>query len=101
MALLVDEFGWRQTLVITACVIFVVGLPLALVLRTNPQRYGLLPDGEEGTSTAAGPSAADVVAMDERGMEVGEALRTLSFYLVTFAFYVELVLLGRTPSAAH
>jgi MFS family permease len=44
---LLDLYGWRITLVIIAIGTWLVCLPLALILRHRPEKYNLLPDGEE------------------------------------------------------
>ncbi|UCH51248.1 MAG: MFS transporter [Chloroflexota bacterium] len=43
--LLIDTYDWRTTLVILALGIWVMGIPLALIIRDKPEQYGYLPDG--------------------------------------------------------
>ena len=43
--LLIDTYDWRTTLIILAVGIWVIGIPLALVIRDKPEQYGYLPDG--------------------------------------------------------
>ena len=80
LAFLITTVGWRETLVITSLVTLVCGIPLSLVLRDNPEQYGLRPDGdpapEEGTPDVAGSSG---------GFTVREALRSKDFYLLALA----------------
>ena len=92
LAITVSALGWRETLVIAAAVIFSCGIPLALVLRTHPEPYGYLPDGERLETETSGPTtAARGVRSPARavgsgtGMSVGEALRTPAFYLLALA----------------
>ena len=92
MAVLVVTFGWRETLSIAAVVIFAVGIPLAMVIRTRPEPYGYLPDGEghqamnlEPASLASGVQPSHRQAISGTGMTVGEALRTPTFYLLAWA----------------
>jgi sugar phosphate permease len=42
---LIDVYDWRTTLIILALGIWVIGIPLALVIRDKPEQYGYLPDG--------------------------------------------------------
>lgn len=42
----VDAYGWRTALVILGVGMWIVGVPLALVVRDSPEPYGYLPDGE-------------------------------------------------------
>jgi len=44
---LIDACGWRTAMVILGLEMLVVGLPLSLVLRHQPESYGYLPDGDE------------------------------------------------------
>lgn len=41
----VDLYGWRTALLILGISIWLVGVPLALVVRDSPEKYGLAPDG--------------------------------------------------------
>ena len=45
VSLLIDIYDWRTTLIILALGIWVIGIPLALVIRDKPEQYGYLPDG--------------------------------------------------------
>ena len=49
---LVDAYGWRTTAFLSGVGIFLIVIPLSTMLRHAPERYGLLPDGDE-------PSPAD------------------------------------------
>ena len=77
----VTAVGWRSTLIITAIVILVVGIPLASVLRDGPEQYGLRPDGDP---PAAG-GADDASDQTAGGLTVAQALRTPAFYLLALA----------------
>ncbi|MFC2033840.1 MFS transporter [Chloroflexota bacterium] len=49
---LINQYGWRDTLVISGVIMIIVGVPTGLVLRHRPEPYGYLPDGiTENTST--------------------------------------------------
>ena len=45
ISLLIDIYDWRTSLIILALGIWVIGIPLALVIRDKPEQYGYLPDG--------------------------------------------------------
>jgi sugar phosphate permease len=47
---LLHTYDWRTTLVILTVGMWLVGLPLALVLRHRPEKYGLQPDGDASYS---------------------------------------------------
>lgn len=98
IAALMAAFGWRETLVILAVILLVVGIPLAMVIRPTPEAYGLLPDGEVDGSADDGASGGGHGHGRKRGgsmsgMEVKEAIRTPAFYL--------LVLTGAVHGFAH
>ena len=80
LVFLIAEIGWRGALVVSACVILAVGLPMAFVLRDRPEPYGMRPDGADpGAPPEAGPVAST------SGMSLREALRTPAFYLLAAA----------------
>ena len=78
VALLVTHIGWRETLLLAAVVVFVPGIPLAMVLRDRPEPYGYAMDGD-----APAPAGADAPPPEASGMSVGEGLRTPTFYLLS------------------
>ena len=84
------EFGWRPTAFGTGIAVLVIGLPLAQVMRTRPEDYGLLPDGaskdNRGAASAALPSYASNV-----DFTVGEAMRDRSFWLVSTGHAMALI----------
>ncbi len=43
---LIDIYGWRAALVILASGMWLVGIPLAFVIRDKPEQYGYFPDGD-------------------------------------------------------
>ncbi len=92
LAALIGAFGWRETLIIAAAAVFTFGIPLAMVLRSRPEAYGYLPDGEriEKEHTTVGypgiqaqPTAK--AASLSTGMTVSQALRTPAFYLLALS----------------
>jgi nitrate/nitrite transporter NarK len=42
---LISIYDWRTTLIILALGMWIIGIPLALVIRDKPEQYGYLPDG--------------------------------------------------------
>ena len=92
LAEVIVAFGWRNAMVLAGVTIWVVGLPLALVVRHRPQDYGYLPDGarpeqlpEEAPEAATGAArvgaAAPALAFSPR-----QALRTLAFWSIALMF---------------
>ena len=84
---LVQSFGWRDTMVIAAFGLWVLAVPVVLVVRDWPESVGLHPDGDAappGVSAAEGGSGPG--AQDERGFTVREVLHMRTFWLLVIAF---------------
>jgi len=47
---LIDSYGWRSAMVIQGIGIWILGIPLALLIRNRPEDVGQLPDGLSPTS---------------------------------------------------
>jgi MFS family permease len=45
LAWLISDLGWRGTAVVSGLLIWLLGLPLAAVMRGRPEEYGMTPDG--------------------------------------------------------
>jgi sugar phosphate permease len=43
---LIDAYGWRATVVVLGVGVWITCIPLALLIRDRPEKYGLRPDGE-------------------------------------------------------
>ena len=72
----IAAFGWRETLVILACVQLLIALPLhAIVVRRHPEDLGLHPDGAE--------TAGDWTP--HSGTEFARAARRMPFWVLTGA----------------
>lgn len=91
---LIDQVGWRQTLVILGVGLWAICLPLILIfVRRRPQDYGLLPDGDDpaqgGSLVEAAPVSgheAEVpVSFGEVEFTWRQALRTPAFWLLVTA----------------
>jgi MFS family permease len=80
-------YGWRQTAFVSGIIILVAGLPLTQVMRTNPEQYGLHPDGVATADLIAEPDEATGPARDVAtrvDFTAREALRTRAFWLISF-----------------
>jgi len=73
VGLFVDSFGWRSAWLLTGVVMFVVMVPIATLVRRQPEDVGLLPDG----AVVEAPSAAARAAPSgDVSFTVGQALRS-------------------------
>lgn len=69
----IAALGWRQTYALLGLGVAAVMLPVGgLFLRSHPERYGLLPDGD-----------VVLVAEPERSVTLAEARRTSTFWALT------------------
>lgn len=93
------HFGWRMSAVITGFLVWAVGIPGFLLLRRQPEPFGLLPDGElpQPTTTPGGSHAHTVI--EEHDFTMREALHTRSFWLL--AIGQALVGLGTGAVGVH
>ncbi len=86
LQVLIDRFGWRETLIIMLPVVLAIGIPLSLVVRHRPEPYGMTPDGEkladDPPAKVAEKSAAPVAARSAEGMTIKECLKTRTFWLL-------------------
>jgi MFS family permease len=47
---LIPSYGWRQSFIILGVITFILVIPLAQLIKYSPQRLGLKPYGEGGTT---------------------------------------------------
>ena len=80
--------GWRQTALLSGFAIWAIGIPMSLLLRHRPEKYGYLPDGDRPASTLserakgdASPVAA-ATELAEDSFSAREALKTRTFWLI-------------------
>jgi len=96
VAWIVSTQGWRTAVMIIGIGMWVVGLPLAMVIRHRPEHHGLLPDGDK----ASGGAAADTAAITQRNdlsasdFTVKEALVTVTFWLLIVAMVLRAFVTG-------
>jgi sugar phosphate permease len=85
--LLINEYGWRSTYIALAVLLLtLVVLPTAILLRRQPEDFGLLPDGASMPAAATDekrPRSSDE-ATGEVSWTLQEALRTPSLWLIAF-----------------
>lgn len=82
LAGLLGWLDWRQTMLVVAVTILVVGVPLALVIRDYPKELGMTPDGATAALVNGGTRGG---AQADSGMEVRESLKVPAFYLIGLA----------------
>ena len=88
VAILNGWLGWRSALILLGIGMLVVGIPLGMVARSRPEKYGLLPDGDTHPRTDESQSASWQSAGygHSDGMTVAEAVATREFWLLMVLF---------------
>ena len=81
--------GWRVTALASGFVIWLIGIPLALLVRHKPEQYGYLPDGDRAASSEGRleehPTASPALqskAQENDSFSTREALNARSFWLI-------------------
>ena len=87
----ITSYGWRPTAVVSGVLVWLIGIPAAMVLRHKPEQYGYLPDGrrEVFSSQYDAPEPNSGSAPATQGMPADdsftarEAMRTSAFWMIS------------------
>ena len=95
IALSLTSLGWRATALWGGFLIISIGVPISAVLRREPERYGYAPDGDklevkENENTSSSNDSGKYLV----GFTVWEAMRTRSFWLLSFGHALSLMTVG-------
>lgn len=93
MAMLESAVGWRSAVRLLGLGVCLIGAPLALVVRSDPRRYGCLPDGdppEQHRPDKKVPDPANAGGIDS-GLTVGQAVRTRGFWLLLLVLGLQFI----------
>ncbi len=85
----VASFGWRDAFVVMAILFWVLMIPAALLMRSSPEDYGLLPDGpaKAGLGDERNRRDQERVRSDFDGSFTRrQAVHTWAFWLLMVAF---------------
>jgi sugar phosphate permease len=81
--------GWRPTALVSGLVIWLIGIPCALLLRQRPEKYGYLPDGDkpapakaEKQEAQATESVPEAAVQDDDSFTIKEAIKTRAWWLI-------------------
>ena len=87
MTRVVDVWGWREGYAILAAAVLVLAAPVALIMRRQPEDYGLLPDGQREDGAGVSLADSEAVRLDRLNSYTRrEALRTRAIWLLTLSF---------------
>ncbi len=78
---LVDAYGWRSALVFLGLGMWILGIPMALIVRDSPEQYGCLPDG----ASSDGPVIRDDSQAVGSLMTIWEMLKDRSLLCLNLA----------------
>ena len=84
LSYLILNFGWRTGALFAGIIILLVAWPAGLRIHRNPEAFGLLPDGKK-IAAEAEPTSPKSPQINIKDFAVGEALRTLTFWLLFLA----------------
>ncbi|MFC1977394.1 MFS transporter [Chloroflexota bacterium] len=81
LVLVQDHMGWQTSAIGSGLFVWAVGFPCSQLLRTRPEPYGLLPDGDiPGTPSA--DEAIERYASVEYDFTLREAIHTTAFWFL-------------------
>ena len=83
---LIEVYHWRFTLILLGLGMWILGIPLAFIIRNTPEQYGCLPDGKS-VQTAPKETQSPEVTMTFR-----EALRQKSFLYLSLVEFIRLMI---------
>jgi OFA family oxalate/formate antiporter-like MFS transporter len=87
MVSVVDRVGWRDAWLILAAGAFVLVFPVALIMRRQPEDYGLAPDGARGGDGEREVASRARAAADfANSFTRAQAIRTPAMWLLVVAF---------------
>ena len=86
LVFLQTTLGWRHSATWTGIAVIAIGVPCSMLLRTRPEDFGQLPDGD---APGAQVRPAGKVAFDvEHSFTLRQAVRTRAFWLLAFGWSV-------------
>ena len=87
VAVIEEWVGWRVAMILLGVGVWVVGIPLSLLARSFPEKYGYLPDGD----TRGGEYEDEYEDEDFEGIGVAEAVKTRDFWVITVLFGAQFI----------
>jgi MFS family permease len=80
LAWAVLNIGWRPTTISIGIIVIIIGVPLALMMRPNPEDYGYLPDGAEHSLDEESNLSEN--KEDSNQTSIKETLKSRSFWFL-------------------
>ena len=92
VAFMIEEIGWRNTALVSAAIVAIIGLPAAQLVRHRPEPYGMMPDGDPAPPPVG--SGGDSEQFAEVSMTPRQALRSRAFWAISFAHAAALLVVS-------
>lgn len=95
---MIDTYQWRTTLMILGITAWIIGIPLAMVVRGKPAQYGLLPDGgvidpgDTGSIGSKGSCDGGSKVPLPMNVTLREAIRDSNFWLFNVAEAIRMMI---------
>jgi MFS family permease len=90
IVLLVDACGWRTALVLLGAGMWIIGVPLSLIVRDSPEKYGYLPDGDACDFATAQPKIDHAVP----AIKMFDLLKIRSLFCLNMAECIRFMVLA-------
>ena len=84
MVILIQMYGWRDTMTILGLGMLALVLPLSLLFRHKPEQYGYLPDGQAKDSVTT-DDISNLSPAVEVDVKAKQALKSSSFWHIALA----------------
>ena len=76
----IDTFGWREVMLACGIGFWLIGFPATLVMRKQPEEYGMFPDGGPDDDHLDSNKANQVGAIREQAITMRQAIRLRFFW---------------------
>ena len=96
VAMAITSYGWRTTSIMIGALIWLMGFPLASMIRHKPEQYGYLPDGDPHAQIADNPDEdhSSESSGNTPDFSPKEALKTPAFWFIASAHSFSLFIVG-------
>ena len=92
----IDSLGWRYVLMGIGVSIWLIGLPVAMLMKHRPEQHGLLPDGDQPQDRAPEQmgmtgSPPGMAAPAEINFTVRQAMKTRAYWLIAITYSIQVL----------
>ena len=92
---LVGAIGWRSSTLLLGIGLLLVGVPLSFVARSNPEKYGYRPDGDnEDIPAGSDTQVTEVLDAQEPVVTVRKAIQSAHFWALVVVLGIQQISMG-------